>query len=281
MTLASSRAHTLSSPPTLADMASDRLTYQLRDLFNCPLAMNEWGYAQVAKSVSAITAISFPPYACCGVPETAWSPGFLLTCEIFLNGRFLAIAASPDGNVQYQWFPHCVVRTQTAENLQFSTRLFLPNKHRAVVQSININNLSTAPRHFTLAFDMRGAVAKKTKPWFVNSPGEVDNHVTWDAPRGCLLFEAQHSEVAAAQGFHPAPGRVEQTRMLHFDMELGPREQKDLNFVLATLQASTNDLQQLRRPRCRKRGNLYKPRSVCIHPKQFSVQRQPPTADHK
>jgi hypothetical protein len=86
---------TLSSPPTLADMASDRLTYRLRDLFNCPLAMNEWGYAQVAKSVSAMTAISFPPYACCGVPETAWSPGFLLTCELFLNGRFLAIAAPP------------------------------------------------------------------------------------------------------------------------------------------------------------------------------------------
>ena len=85
----------LSSPPTLDDMAGDRLTYRLRDLFNCPVAMNEWGYAQVAKSVSAITAISFPPYACCGVPETAWSPGFLLSCEMFLNGRFLAIAASP------------------------------------------------------------------------------------------------------------------------------------------------------------------------------------------
>ena len=48
---------TLSSPPTLVDMAADRLTYRLRDLFNCPVAMNEWGYAQVAKSVSAITAI--------------------------------------------------------------------------------------------------------------------------------------------------------------------------------------------------------------------------------
>ena len=103
--------------------------------------MNELGYAQVAKSVSAITAISFPPYACCGVPETAWSPGFLLTCEIFLNGRFLAIAAPPDGNVEYQWFPHCVVRTQTAEHLQFTTRMFLPIKRRAVAQSITIRNL--------------------------------------------------------------------------------------------------------------------------------------------
>jgi hypothetical protein len=38
-------------------MAADRPTYRLRDPFNCPVAMNEWGYAQVAKSVSAITAI--------------------------------------------------------------------------------------------------------------------------------------------------------------------------------------------------------------------------------
>jgi hypothetical protein len=214
-------------------MASDRLTYRLRDLFNCPVAKNEFGYAQVGKSVSAITAISFPPYACCGVPETAWSPGFLLTCEVFLNGRFLAIAAPPDGNVEYQWFPHCVVRTQTADRLQFTTGMFLPNNRRAVVESIAVKNLSGAQRHFTLAFDMRGAVAKKTKPWFVNSPGEADNKITWDAQRGCLLFEAQHSEIAAAQGFHPVPNRVEHRRMLVFDMQLGPGEQKQLNFVVA------------------------------------------------
>lgn len=227
------RPRTLSCPPLLADLSSDRLTYRLRDLFNCPVAMNEWGYAQVAKSVSAMTAISFPPYACCGMPETAWSPGFLLTCEIFLNGRFLAIAGLPDGNVEYQWFPHCVIRTQTAENLRFSTRMFLPSKRRAVVQRVNIKNLGGGRRRFSLGFDMRGAVAKKTKPWFVNSPGEADNRITWDTPRGCLVFEAQHSEIAAAQGFRPAPARVEQMRMLHFEMELDPGEEKELHFALA------------------------------------------------
>jgi hypothetical protein len=90
--------------------------------------MNEWGYAQVGKSVSAITAIAFPPYACCGVPETAWSPGYLLTCELFLNGRYLAIAGAPEGNVEYQWFPHRVIRKQTAERLEFTTCMFLPNQ---------------------------------------------------------------------------------------------------------------------------------------------------------
>lgn len=224
---------TFQSPPTLAAMASDRLSYRLRDLFNCPVAMNELGYAQVSKSVSAITAISFPPYACCGVPDTDWSPGFLSTCEVFLNDCFLAISAPPDGDVEYQWFPHCVIRAQTAGHLRLTTRMFLPGKRRAVMQSIAVKNLSRARRRFTLAFDMRGAVSKKTKPWFVNSPGEADNQITWDSHRGCLLFEAQHSEIAAAQGFHPAPSRVEQDRMLTFDMELGPGERKHLNFVLA------------------------------------------------
>jgi hypothetical protein len=65
----------------------------------------------------------------------------LLTCEIFVNSRFLAIAASPDGNIEYQWFSLCVVRTHTAENLQFSTRMFLPSKHRATDLAERINRL--------------------------------------------------------------------------------------------------------------------------------------------
>lgn len=222
---------TLGCPPSLQDLAADRLTYHFRDLFNCPATTNELGYAQVGKSVSSMTAIACPPYVCCGTPETAWSPGFLLTCELFLNGRFLAIAAPPDGNVEYQWFPHCVVRTQTADRLRITSRMFMPGKQRAVAQSIEIRNLGSS-RKFTLAFDMRAAVTKKTKAWFANSPGEADNKITWDAGRGCLLFEARHSEVAAAQGFHPAPDRVEHDRMLVFEMELGAGEQKQLNFVV-------------------------------------------------
>lgn len=223
----------LPSPPTLESLAADPLTFQFRDLFNCPAAMNEFGYAQVGKSVSAITAMAFPPYACCGVPETAWSPGYLLTCELFLDGKFLAIAPAPDGKIEYRWYPHKVVRKQTAENLQFTTTMFLPSKQRAVAQAIVVKNLGRSARRFTLSFDMRGAVAKKTKPWFANSPGEADNKITWDAKRGSLLFEAQHSEIAAVQGFRPAANRVEHQRMLVFEMELGAGEEKQLSFVTA------------------------------------------------
>ncbi|HEY3929078.1 MAG TPA: twin-arginine translocation signal domain-containing protein [Candidatus Koribacter sp.] len=225
--------HKLLSPPTLDSMASDPQTFEFRELFNCPAAMNELGYAQAGKSVSAITAMAFPPYACCGVPETAWSPGYLLTCELFLDGKFLAIAPAPDGKIEYQWYPHKVVRRQTAGNLQFTTTMFLPSKQRAVAQAIRVKNLGRSARKFTLAFDMRGAVSKKTKPWFANSPGEDDNKITWEAQRGCLLFGSQHSEIAAAQGFRPVPNRMEHRRMLVFEMELGPGDEKQISFIAA------------------------------------------------
>ena len=61
--------------PNLQDLASDRLVHHFRDLFNPPLAQNEWGCLQAAKSVSGITAISFPPYACCNIPKMPFSPG--------------------------------------------------------------------------------------------------------------------------------------------------------------------------------------------------------------
>ena len=153
---------------------------------------------------------------------------------MFLNGRFLAIAAPPDGNVEYQWFPHCVVRTQTADHLRFTTRLFLPTKRRAVAQSITIKNLDSAPRHFTLGFDMRGAVARKTSPWFANSPGEADNKITWDAPEAVCSLRHNIQRSLLPRDFTLLPNRVEHTRMLVFDMVLGPQANKrQLNFIFA------------------------------------------------
>jgi len=77
------RQKSLRCPPSLQDLASDRLTHHFRDLFNCPATMNELGYAQVGKSVSSMTAIACPPYVCCGAPETAWSPASCLPARCF------------------------------------------------------------------------------------------------------------------------------------------------------------------------------------------------------
>ena len=65
-------------PPTLASLAADRLTYQYRELFNCPAAMNELGYAQVVVKLQThrVKAISNSDVALARAIEQAamWKP---------------------------------------------------------------------------------------------------------------------------------------------------------------------------------------------------------------
>ena len=228
---AQSAARHLSAVPNVSDLAGSRLIHAWRDLYNSPATQNEYGYVQAAKSVSGITALSLPPFACCGVPEMAWSPGFLLTCELFLNGRILQ-SYSPGGDtITYQWFPHRFVRETRIDGLKFTTETFMPSRRRAAAQSIRVTNLSNATRTVTLGFDMRAAVAQKTTAWFVNSPGEADNAIHWDAERRALIFEAQHSPAVSVQGISPGPSRVESGRMIVIDATIRPGEIREFHYA--------------------------------------------------
>jgi hypothetical protein len=225
----------LPSIPGVEDLAADRLNHRFRDLYCSPATQNEYGNVQAAKSVAGITALSLPPFGCCGVPDTPWSPGFLLTCEIFLNGRILL--SYPGGDrLAYRWYPHRVVRETQVDDLKFATQMFMPAKRRAAAQSIRVTNLGTGPRKITLGFDMRAAVAKKSTAWFVNSPGEADNAIHWNARRNCLVFEAQHSPAASVQGISPAAtpenaASRDAIRMLTIEMTIGRGETKELHYV--------------------------------------------------
>jgi hypothetical protein len=242
------RGH-LEAIPTLNDLAADRLVHRFRDLYSSPTTQNEFGYVQAAKSVSGLTALSLPPFACCGVPDTPWSPGFLLTCELFLNGKILLSDSPGGGELHYQWHPHRIVREAQADELEFTTETFMPSKRRAVAQSIRIRNVGSVARNITLGFDLRAAVTKKTTSWLATSPGEADNTIDWDASRGCLIFEAQHSPAVSVQGIRPKPSRLEAKRRLIVRMALGPGETKELHYVNAvegdreTAQATYDDLQ--------------------------------------
>jgi hypothetical protein len=223
----------LPSIPSLASLAGVPVSHSFFDLFNLPLAMNDWGYAQSVKSVSAISAITFPPYGCCGIPEIPWSPGFLTTCELFVNDRLLSIWSPPGNRITYTWFPHCSLREQIADELRFRTTLFMPVNQRAVAQRIEVQNLGKSSRTITLGFSMRAAVTKKTKPWFNNVPGEGDNQLSWNAESGRLTFEARHSAAASAQGIHPSAKRVVGRDMLIYEFTLGPGEKRQLRYVNA------------------------------------------------
>ncbi len=219
----SRRQETLPSVPKLADLSSDRLVYHFRDLFNPPVAQNELGILQAVKSVSAITSISFPPYGCCGVPKMTFSPGSLITCETFLDGKILN--AYPEGaTVAYTWYPHRIVRETQVKGLHFRTETFLPWREQAVAESIEVSNRSGERRKVTLGFDMRaGVTATSHEPWFVYTPAEADNNLETSEQRGCIVFEAQHSRAVSVQGTSPRAQRVQGRRMLvhEFTLESG------------------------------------------------------------
>ena len=227
----SSRQEILPGVPKLADLASDRLVHHFRDLFNPPVAQNEWGILQAVKSVSAITSISFPPYGCCGTPQMPFSPGNLLTCETFLDGRILN--AYPEGaTVAYTWYPHRIVREARAKGLEFRTETFLPWKQRAVAESIEVTNRSGERRKITLGFDLRaGVTVTSGKSWFVNTPAEADNKRETSEQRGCIVFEAQHSKAVSVQGILPRAQRVEGGRMLIHEFTLEPGASQTFHYL--------------------------------------------------
>jgi hypothetical protein len=220
----------LPAVPTVQDLAAGTVTHSFRDLFSVPTTRNDLGYVQVAKSVTAITALAFPPYVCCGVPATPWSPGYLRTCEVFLDGQILL--SYPGGDiVAYTWFPHRILRETRFRGLHFQSATFMPDGQRAAGIRLSVRNTSSSSRKLTLGFDMRAAVVKKTDTWFAELPGEADNLVQPDASRGCLIFQAQHSQAVSVQGFSKHPSRIEAERMLVFEFDLAPGARQEFQYV--------------------------------------------------
>jgi hypothetical protein len=218
--------------PALTDLASIRMTHGFMQLFNLPIAMNDWGYTQTVKSVSAISAIAFPPFACCGMPNIPW-PTYQTTCELMVDGKLASIGDDPAQYVTYQWFPHRVVREQTVDGLHIRTSMFLPSDTRAVVQNIEIHNTRSSSRRVTLEFDMRAAVIRKESTWFNELPGEGDNRVTWNQSAGRITFAAQHSAAVCVQGIHPPAHDFHANSILRYSLTLQPGERRELHFVAA------------------------------------------------
>jgi hypothetical protein len=218
--------------PELSDLASDRLVHHFSDLYTPPAAQNEFGYVQTWKSVSGITSVTIPPFSCCGVPKINFSPGNLITCEIFLNDRILNSYPRPGGEVAYTWYPHCVVRETRVEELSFTSKTFMPSMEQAVAQSISVTNESKVRRKVALGFDLRAGVTMDRKqPWRIDARAEIDNRLTSDEQRGCVIFESQHSDAVSVQGMSPRPERIDQRRMLSYEFYLNPNETRFFNFL--------------------------------------------------
>lgn len=224
-------ASALSPNPGPNDLASTEMEYSFTDLFNMPVFQNEWGYGQVSKSVSGVTAITFPPYACCGVPEVTWSPGLLTSCELVVNGQLLSIAPPPGNRVKYRWLPQRVDREQTVGGLRIRTRTFMPVKQRAVAEHIELTNISSERQKLFLGFDMQAAVIKKTTFWMAGCPGEGENRRAWDAIKGRVTFTARQSQASSAQGISPVAQSLAGGHILQHEIQLSPGETRRFQYV--------------------------------------------------
>lgn len=96
--------------PESKDLASHKLVYGYSEIFSPPPAQNEWGYCQATRSVSGITTILFPPFACCGAPSIPTpggeiSPGALITCDLFWTGGCSPPTHSPNPELPTRGIP--------------------------------------------------------------------------------------------------------------------------------------------------------------------------------
>ncbi len=222
--------------PESNDLASHRLVYEYSEIFNPPPAQNEWGYCKSTRSVSGITAILFPPYACCGAPSIPTpggeiSPGNLITCELFLNGRILSSYPLPEARVAYTWYPHCIRRETQAGGIRFTTETFMPSRQKAVAEEIRVLNESHERRKLTLGFDLRAGVTHKDDLWYSGVPAEADDRLTPNASDGYIAFESVHTRAVSVQGIAPPPNRIEQGRMLTYEFTLNPGEFRVFRYV--------------------------------------------------
>ncbi len=224
-------ASPLSPVPALEELASDRMVHHLDDLFAAPGLQNEWGHAQATKSVSGITSITFPPFACCGTPRLLFTPGLIPTCELMLNGRLSVAYPLPMGKITYQWFPHCVVRETEIEQIRIRTRAFLPSRHRAVAQEITALNGSREPRRLTLGFVLRAFV--EVQPRASNDRDEADELLTALPGKSCVVFHSRDGRAYSVQGVSPACEKILQGRMPAYLFELGPGQRATFRYVNA------------------------------------------------
>ena len=215
--------------PSLEDLASDPMTRRFGQPFNPPGVNNEWGHAQVNETATGLMALTFPPFASGGLPVSEWSQGHVTTCELILNDKL--VAAWPDAETTFQWFPHAVTRVTTVDGLRLDVRTFLPRLQKAVAQEITITNESGEDRDVCLVFVLRAHVVKRDEEWGAFVPADKADVGATRQADGCIVFSSQSSRAFSVQGFDPAPDEILNNRSAHFLRRLPAGDSFTMHFA--------------------------------------------------
>jgi hypothetical protein len=123
--------------------------------------------------------------------------------------------------------------------------MFVPSKQHVVAQIITVKNASGEHRKLTLGFDLRGGVAHKDPPWYVGGPAEADNRLT--ANSAYIVFESIHTRAISIQGINPPPDRIEQGRLLTYEVLLNPGQERIFHYANSIGSDPTSVLQAYNR----------------------------------
>ncbi len=193
--------------PTLTDLASDRMTHRVGDLFNPPALTNFLGCVGVGVDVSAITHITFPPF----------SSAETLTAALRVNGRHFQSLGVP---VTFQWLPDRIERTAEFDGLRFRSTTVMPMDSNAVVVEVQVENTSGASRDVSIGWSFQGGITRSLTNWeSAVPPCERDNRAATDPSSGRIAFTARHSNAVAIQGVFPVPDWLNASTAT-FDLQL-------------------------------------------------------------
>lgn len=173
--------------PTVDDLAADVITHHYDDLIAPPGLTNFLGTTVVGHDLTTLAAVTFPPV----------SQGLALTGNLYVDGRLFESYGIP---VSHAWRPDRVVRSASADGLDFETVTVCVPGETAVAIDVRVTNRGAEPRSVTLTMAANARVVRSAGAWGdAESPSER-NEVSVDAAANRLVFESQAGSAWSVQG---------------------------------------------------------------------------------
>ena len=215
--------------PTVESLRSIVMRHRFFDLFNQPALTTYTGGVQVARDITAIRNIHFPPLSQGEINVAPLgSNGSLVTGLLYLDGIYLA---AKNETVDYRWQPDFIERKAIHDGLEFTSKTILPFDMTAVQVNLKIRNTTDNKIQKELKFAISGGVSCSVSPWDeALAPGEFDNEFEVNESSGYVLYKSIHSTAFSVQGGWPKPDSLDASWLI-YKLDLEPGESKVITYT--------------------------------------------------
>lgn len=178
---------TLSTIPTVDDLAADPITHHFDDMVAPSGLTNMHGTVVVGHDLTGIRGVSFPPIA----------QGGAATAALFVDGRLFESYGAP---VTHEWRPDRVVRRARVADLEIETTTVCVPGETAVAIDIAVRTSSPDRRQVTLTLSLGARVTRKTTGWDAAELPDALNSAHLDPERNRIAFADDASDAWSVQG---------------------------------------------------------------------------------